>query len=86
MSDPENAYVNDEAAAAVPGTRVNIGSEDLPSMATATDHYMAAHGCLFRRFAWCEHEILSPNDRTAAGMWLSVRAHWKQFKKNSRRA
>lgn len=87
--DFSNSYVNDEAAAALPGERTNVGSEDLPSMATATHHYMCTPYGFFRRFVWLEHEIVSPAERTAVGMWLAVRAHWKQYvknRKNGRRA
>lgn len=73
-------YINDDCASALPGERVDLGSG---SMATATHRYMVAHGCLFRSFAWCDHEICDAPARSPRGEWLAVRGHWKQFKKRA---
>lgn len=81
--DAAYSYVRDEAAAAPPGERTNIGTDDLPTMATATTHYQLTPYGFFRRFAWLDHEIMGPDDRSAAGMWLAVRGHWKQFVKTA---
>lgn len=73
-------FISDDCAAALPGERVDIG---LGNMATATNRYMAAHGCLFRLFAWCDTGICNAPDRSPKGEWLVVRGHWKQFRKGA---
>jgi len=77
--------INDSAAAALPGERVNIGADDLPCMATATHRYYCRDGDLFRNFAWSDFEICNAPAFSPKGEWMWVRGHWKQFKRNGHR-
>lgn len=74
--EPEQSYILDSAAHAIPGEQVQVFAGQPETLATATNNYKTIDGVLFRQFIWFKEPANYNTVGDLGDDYFSVRFAW----------